>query len=50
MWQVLRTSCWVLRGLFRGTEEFLNLLFQLAFCNEVVIGASILPFAFNREA
>ena len=42
MLQVLRTSFWVLlRVLFRGTEEFSNLLFQRVLCNAVVIGAGI---------
>ena len=34
----------LLRVLFRGTEEFKNLLFQLAFCDAVVIGAGIFQF------
>ena len=44
MLKVLRTSFWVLlRVLFRGTEEFQNLLFQLVL-NAVVIGAGIFSF------
>ena len=45
MWQVLRTSCWVLlRVSLRSTEQFQHLIFQLGFCNAVVIGSGIFHF------